>query len=333
MQLLSLTGIRGLAALYVMLYHFTYGRTFFLWNGYIGVDLFFILSGYILSLVYADKFIQRSDDLLYLSFLKHRFARVYPVYFLALVIMVSINIYSSNVIDLHKISTNIFLMQGLLGDSLVVASWSLSIELVAYFLFPIIIYSVTKNITTIIITIATCLFLVNFITYYNDHQSSGPLDIYRNPLSLIRGLADFMIGVGMYTLSKKDMLPTLRRKHASDYIIVLIILVLACKGLDVICIVLFSMLIFSLHNSESYTKRILSLRPVVYLGDISLSMYLLHPIIFLNFGKDIREIVSQCTTTTNNSMSIIFFVLTLSISMFTYHFLEVPCKKILRRKL
>ena len=80
----GLTGLRGYAALWVLLLHFTYN-----WDsgsavrqvaahGAYGVIVFFVLSGFILSYVYAGTFAKGVTAGSYRRFLWHRFARVYP---------------------------------------------------------------------------------------------------------------------------------------------------------------------------------------------------------------------------------------------------------------
>ncbi|MBW7763324.1 acyltransferase family protein [Enterobacter hormaechei] len=57
-EIRCLTGIRGVAALYVVAYHMLHhdvGITF-IKNGYIAVDLFFVLSGFIMTYTYKDYF-------------------------------------------------------------------------------------------------------------------------------------------------------------------------------------------------------------------------------------------------------------------------------------
>ncbi len=68
----ALDGLRGLAALVVVLWHT--GETRFIPGGYLAVDFFFALSGFVLSAAYADRPIAWS------SFMVARFVRLYPLY-------------------------------------------------------------------------------------------------------------------------------------------------------------------------------------------------------------------------------------------------------------
>jgi peptidoglycan/LPS O-acetylase OafA/YrhL len=96
-QLKSLTGIRGLAAISVLLFHigqglphwsilpFLYSYSF-VKNGFRGVDLFFALSGFIMMHVHAQDFtcLQRAAIL---RFALQRIVRIYPAAFVALLLI------------------------------------------------------------------------------------------------------------------------------------------------------------------------------------------------------------------------------------------------------
>jgi peptidoglycan/LPS O-acetylase OafA/YrhL len=87
-----LTGLRFFAALYVVLFHqettFAAGHHFskplltFLGHGYLAVSLFFVLSGFVLTYNYADRW----SETRFSKFLLSRFARIYPVYALTLLL-------------------------------------------------------------------------------------------------------------------------------------------------------------------------------------------------------------------------------------------------------
>ena len=85
-EIRSLTGIRGIAALYVVLFHYLSGRPFtsplstFLNHGYLAVDLFFALSGFVLALNYSHLFATGLNWPNFLAFLGRRLARIYPLY-------------------------------------------------------------------------------------------------------------------------------------------------------------------------------------------------------------------------------------------------------------
>src|SRR5258708_12529385 len=93
-EIRPLTSIRGIAAMGVVMYHFqgNFGDKFYLDSttlvfsrGYLWVDFFFLLSGFILSHVHAEDFARGLTP--YRTFLFKRIARVYPLHVTTLVIL------------------------------------------------------------------------------------------------------------------------------------------------------------------------------------------------------------------------------------------------------
>src|SRR5262245_35048532 len=88
-QIRTLTGLRFLAALHVVVFHFGQKRFHGLVgglvsSGYTAVSLFFVLSGFVLAYTYGQRHAGRGLDRR--TFWVARFARIYPLYVLALVI-------------------------------------------------------------------------------------------------------------------------------------------------------------------------------------------------------------------------------------------------------
>lgn len=89
----ALTGLRAFAAIWVVLLHLQHGIGVkghvllgpFINHGYWAVDVFFVLSGFILSLIYSSHFKSHIDPREYWTYLSARFARIYPLHAFALV--------------------------------------------------------------------------------------------------------------------------------------------------------------------------------------------------------------------------------------------------------
>lgn len=75
----ALTSLRGLAALTVLIFHVIPD-----FRGYLAVDLFFLLSGFVLTHVYRQIVLTRQS---YFKFLKARLARIYPVHLVILIVL------------------------------------------------------------------------------------------------------------------------------------------------------------------------------------------------------------------------------------------------------
>src|ERR1700757_84758 len=108
----SLTGVRGVAALWVFLTH-SYGfaahilnapallRSSFLVNGFRGVDLFFILSGFILMHVHAGDFKTISQNALKRFFIT-RFFRIYPLNTVILLALVPLVLFAPSYVAAER---------------------------------------------------------------------------------------------------------------------------------------------------------------------------------------------------------------------------------------
>jgi len=95
-HLASLTPLRGIAALWVVLFHYCWHfpavhadrYTGAVYKGYLAVDLFFMLSGFVISHVYHGAFALRVTGRRYRDFLKARIARIYPLHLTVLLLFV-----------------------------------------------------------------------------------------------------------------------------------------------------------------------------------------------------------------------------------------------------
>ena len=87
-EIRALTGVRGVAALVIVVYHFGKFRLdpssrITVWSvpdGYLSFDMFFMLSGFVMGYVYRDAFLSEPWKN-YRTFLIKRIARLYPAYF------------------------------------------------------------------------------------------------------------------------------------------------------------------------------------------------------------------------------------------------------------
>jgi peptidoglycan/LPS O-acetylase OafA/YrhL len=159
----QLTGIRIIAALWVLGYHYKnhFGETLAApsWladifaHGYLAVDLFFVLSGFILTHKYADTPINRFDLSAYKNFLAKRLARIYPVHVACLAGMAAlVTVSATGGLDPDRYNASGFLMDISLTRTFFGASqgwntpaWSLSAEWFAYILFPAVVWLVSRT--------------------------------------------------------------------------------------------------------------------------------------------------------------------------------------------
>jgi peptidoglycan/LPS O-acetylase OafA/YrhL len=167
----QLTGLRFVAAALVVVHHYgsfiAYppGLSLASSLGRPAVAFFFLLSGFVLTYTYADRI---SDWASYTTFVRARLARLYPVYLLALLLMTSVALRTTNFVELSRLFgvswlANVLLVQsfvplqlfcecGAMPDELNVPvlhlwnlpAWSISSELFFYLLFPFVVAAVSK---------------------------------------------------------------------------------------------------------------------------------------------------------------------------------------------
>ena len=189
-QLPALTGVRTLLAVNIMLFHFTPPHMKYLYpvidNSYVFVGFFFLLSGFILSYNYGD----RAGQLVKRDFWRARFARLYPIYLLSLVLF-----FTMLTAEWHARSHGEFLagvvltpllLQGwnpMLATFWNTVAWTLSCEAAFYFAFPWLIRLPWPKTPLRLIALLLGLWSVGLIPHalylhFNPDHLVGPADRY-----------------------------------------------------------------------------------------------------------------------------------------------------------
>jgi peptidoglycan/LPS O-acetylase OafA/YrhL len=180
----------------------------FIYNCDLFVDFFFVLSGFVIT--YSYQFLKTSADIG--KFYKKRFLRLYPLHIIVLLLFVVIELSkhsASDFVHVNRIAddgnnltafiTNVFLLNsvklpGVHDVSWNIASWSISAEMIAYFVFGLVVTGINrnklskfKNIIYLAI-IAGTLSALYFIT-------GGFNLMYAFDYGFLRGLAGFFVGM------------------------------------------------------------------------------------------------------------------------------------------
>lgn len=239
-ELQSLTPLRGIAATWVICFH--YGVVYLAFHpehfsdifnkGYLAVDMFFMLSGLVLSHVYWKTF--ASDEALeakdYWNFIGARIARLYPLHlfnlFLFLIATIGFGLYayvSSGQVDAIPLDgprswtallANLFMLQGLNAKALSwnYPAWSISIEFMAYFLFPLALPLIALADNRKRWCIAGVAFSSLCLFACFGH---GDFNQWNGPITLLRCLPEFIVGALLYTGLRESSWPDwLRRDQA-----------------------------------------------------------------------------------------------------------------------
>ena len=243
--------MRGIAAVLVMAYHYrnlgnpSHTLPSQLGPCYLMVDMFFILSGFVMARTYAGSFSGGFTWRGYAGFLEARVARVYPLYFVATLVMFVLVLLlrlDYPLKPVHALLANLFLVQNLgaglvcatCSQKLVLPGWSISTEAAAYLLFPafaaVALFGSRNRAVLLLMAAAGCMVLLASLPYswLDALERRGPLDISEGTTlwPLLRCLAGFGIGVVLWRAARTGYRPTQAQAGALD-----VVLAVALAGL------------------------------------------------------------------------------------------------------
>ncbi|WP_158534852.1 acyltransferase family protein [Mucilaginibacter hurinus] len=345
----ALTGIRGVAATGVLFAHINADlEDWSLMEKYLYaqayVDLFFILSGFVISYVYMTK-----SEWAYAyvkKFYIARFARIYPLQLFSLTIALLILL--SNVLTVENlpnaISHQALIKQVLLlnampvvtlNNTLIFTSWSVSIEWWLYILvFPILftLKNIRKYLASPLIITLTMLSVVVFL-----HNLPDDVRFTRGWPAWIRGVSGFSVGwLIHYHYTKRTKFSVFCQKYCtllvSGWMLTILILPQFTLQQPWVALVLSPFVLMGLCYDTSTASKLLSNKAIVFLGDISYSIYMLHPIVLIIL-TNIFPFLDL-----SDALVIILFTslgvgLTLITSSISYNYIEKPGRNWLNRKL
>ncbi len=352
----ALTPLRGLAALWVILYHFTWqyfpqlnSETFTqaIAKGYLAVDLFFLLSGFVLTHVYLARFRESVTARDYRGFLVARVARVYPLHLFVLaafVIAEFIFAHGRAVMPLDgplsvtAIFANIFMLQGL--DALRLSwnypAWSISLEFAAYLVFPLVLRLLCQSRQRRRVVIASaCAAILAWLSFTTEDG----LNQWSGPLALARCLPEFFLGSLAYGVYRSGRWAGWLR---SDWTLLLtaaaLALTLHSGAHDALAVPLFVLLILAAVSNQGRGAALLNCRPLAWLGDISYSIYLLHGFLLYLAGRALPYLFSTVDPGLLSfgqaaAMAVAMLGATLLAAAWTYRAVELRSRAFLRERL
>lgn len=295
----SLTSLRFFAALWVFIHHFSYfvlipnfSDSVFSDNADYGVDLFFILSGFILSHVYLRQ--AEAGKFAYWNFILARFARIWPLHAATLAVMVGVwSVFIALHLGTHGFSLLYLLSSVTLTHSwgafgyatLNVPSWSVSAEWGAYLLFPAFLWASLRLRHRPLAFAALGAALIFGDSYMLRVFGLGDVTDQWLGTTAFRILPEFFFGCGLYALARAYTLP-LPQARVGAWLCALAVVFLAASGdFDALVIPLLGVLIFCIAQSEGPSQPGLLNNPAMqYLGETSYALYLVHwPILSLSY--------------------------------------------------
>jgi peptidoglycan/LPS O-acetylase OafA/YrhL len=347
-QIRSLTGLRFFAAALVVVYHFARPQNArlmtFIDHGAVGVMVFFVLSGFILSYSYSLGPGRLRGSLR--SFWVARFARLYPVYLAGILLFVPVMLRTTDVpVWLRTVTAGLaltvtqswFHVSGLSWGMWNPPGWSLSAEAFFYLVFPIACLPMSRLPARGLLLVALGCWTLSLAGLFTNAAIDFGKGDFWEFVPLVR-LPEFLLGMALGLVWKGRTTPAFDR--ATPYLAPVAALVLAAAMcLPISATMFFSgvfapvagLLICSLACGRGLLARWLASRPIVFLGGASYSLYILHWPFWVwawhFFGQ------SRLATQQPNLYFIAYFVVTVIAACICFTWLEEPLNSLLRRKL
>lgn len=349
----EIDGLRAIAVLLVVFYHL---KIPYFSGGFLGVDIFFVISGYLITQIVNQDL--DNNNFSFSKFLIKRIKRLFPGLLSVLIIVIVASFFILSPTDYVKISksalSSFFFISNIYYWSesnyfdqinefkSLVHTWSLGIEMSFYLLIPFILIFLKKFNKKIILSLIS-FFLVTTIIICFYLNSKGPVieNIAFNEILYGKYISDtlfylipfrlyeFFFGVSLYYLPKSNFVKSQKQSFFILGIILIIISLILIKPnleLQIIytipCLIGSAMIIY--FRDAEYLNLILRNKILVFLGLISYSLYLIHwPIITLyKYVKVEKLIVSE---------KVIVLLLSILLSFISLKIIEKPFRSKLNR--
>lgn len=336
----ALDGYRFIAASLVVLYHynleFGLGIEAYLpavKKLYALVDFFFVLSGFVIAISYLDKVGTLAQ---YATFMRRRFARLYPLHaatllaYVGLAIVLALGLTKANHPDFFRFTAlpgNIFLVQAWgfhSGPSFNVVSWSISAEWFAYLVFPLLAFPARR-----LGVVANLLLVVSFVAaliLWREFRGIGGWAEASYDYGMLRALPTFyagmLIAIWVPRLSSRLTVPWI----AVHIIFLLALACLMVDALHMVALVLFALTVAAAVLAENSGPTAMAGPRMATLGDASYGIYMIHPLISIPVLVVVRSTVGTGTPAAA-VIAAATYVCVLFIAIAVHRWFEMPMRR------
>lgn len=343
-ELRALTSVRGLAAWLVVFYHIRLsldvpaGVMAVLARGYLAVDFFFLLSGFVIWMTWGER-LREGGWRAVPGFLQRRVARIWPLH----VVMLGFGVALALALALTgrtdngqfpaiELPLHVLLIQnwgfspGLFWN---VPAWSISAEMAAYLTFPVLALTIDwRRVPTWAVVAAVAAFLITLASFYGA-IGAETLDHDITRFGVARCLCEFGAGtgVGALWLRYRDR-PTVPALTALAVAAVFTVATLRLGLAEILgAPPAFAAMLLVLALTSGRRANPLELRPLHALGEWSFATYLNHYLLWFAF-----KLAFVTSTTTVPWWQIAAFVaMIVAVSAAQYHVIERPAQRWLSR--
>lgn len=286
----SLEGLRGAAALLVVFHHMFYAPPHQLFgSAYLCVDLFFVLSGFVICRAYGEHL---CDPTQLRTFIIRRVGRLWPAHIATSVLAIAVARHVPSIGEVLALAT---LSQGLnvfsdgVGN---VVSWSISDELFVYLAFGALCFMLrgkARVAAFVLLALGGYLFAVWIALRVERCQFAGNcFGSMTFSFGWTRCLAGFFMGALICEF--RDRIAALAGKQVVQITafaasLLMVLYANALPGAGLIAPPVFAVLVGSLLTDRGPVARLFQTGPAQYLGKVSYSLYLGHGVLFLQLAS------------------------------------------------
>jgi peptidoglycan/LPS O-acetylase OafA/YrhL len=294
----------------------------FLSFGYLGVDFFFLLSGFILARAYGDRFARQWRGSDYLSFVRRRAWRLLPLHWTVLATVALSQLISVPSLDPGSMLQEFALMSAWYPRGMVInpPDWSLSAEWAANLIFPLLAFmmldpSKSGRHRAILGVCAAFAALLLWTVFHH-----GSLDSTVAPFAVVRCICEFSTGMALFRF--RAVAPALTSDRMLLLVIVGAAIAIGLRLNDLIAVIAMATGLVGVAGNRAWFSKLLSASPVHWLGKVSYSIYLVHfPVIVF-----VRHLLPANDFKDTLAVILISVPAVIAISALTYRHVELRFK-------
>lgn len=354
-----LDALRGICAIMVVLYHFSsngyIARLPVVQNGWLFVDYFFVLSGFVITHSYASRL--GGGEIGIGRFMGLRLARIYPLHIFVLLGFVALELLLvlggdflarfvsrapfSGSRGFEPLIQNLFLFQSFgigKGEGWNGPAWSIAAELWTYLLFAAV-FVLGRNRAVVMSGVLAAAALLALLSY------APTLHVTTNG-GILRCIFGFGLGVLTYHAFRRFGTPGGSVQEIAAVAITVLFVSLASEAWTFLAPIVFAGMIFVLASQSGVVSHMLHGRVLQFLGMTSYSIYMIHVFIQGRFGEvlQITRIVKikvdaqgrtllESAPLVSDALTLAMLALVVGCAYVTYKLVEMPGQTVLRRLL
>ncbi len=325
----DIDGLRAVAVLAVIFFHFGY-----LPNGYLGVDVFFVISGYLITGIIYHEIAENRFSMV--NFYLRRVRRIIPLALFISTVSLGIGMATMLPDDLENlaqsvVATNFFsnnILQAITTKNYwevvneykpLMHTWSLGIEEQFYLLYPLLFLAIGKrnqaSVLPILIILTVASALLYALPFYSDYEKFYLIPFRFYELS-IGGIASIVL--------KKRLI-----EYRYSFIPIVGLLAILFSRFNYypsqnillpVTVLLSLAVISSSNDKDTFSALILNNKVLVFVGLISYSLYMWHQVVLAHT----RYFIIQELGISHLSL---IFIVTMMLSVFSWYFIEQPFRR------